>query len=180
MLSEKNTVLVIIDVQGLLLQGMHERENLVTNLQKLIKGIQAISIPILWLEQNPARMGETAPEIRVLLSSGQTVLDKMSFSCCGEPKFMHNIEALGRQQIILAGIETHVCVYQTASDLLARGFEVQIAADAVSSRRAFDKTVALDRMHAAGARIACVEMILFELLRTADHPAFKNVLKVIK
>jgi nicotinamidase-related amidase len=180
MLSEKNTILVVIDVQGLLVQVMNERQNLVDNLQKLIKGIQALGIPILWLEQNPARMGETTPEIRVLLSGNQSVLEKMSFSCCGEPKFMHNIEALGRQQIILAGIETHVCVYQTAADLLARGFEVQIAADAVSSRRACDKTVGLDRMRAAGARIACMEMILFELLRTAIHPAFKSILKIIK
>jgi nicotinamidase-related amidase len=93
---------------------------------------------------------------------------------------MHNIEALGRQQILLAGIETHVCVYQTAADLLARGFEVQIVADAVSSRRAFDKTVGLDRARTLGARIACVEMVLFELMRTAEHPAFKSVLKIVR
>jgi nicotinamidase-related amidase len=125
-------------------------------------------------------MGETAPEIRVLLSGAQTVLNKMTFSCCGEPRFMHNIEALGRQQVLLAGIETHVCVYQTAADLLSRSFEVQVVADAVSSRRAFDRTIGIDRMRAAGARIACAEMVLFELLRTAEHPAFKNVLKVVR
>jgi nicotinamidase-related amidase len=180
MLSEKNTILVIIDVQSTLLQAMHEREDLLANLQKLIKGTQALDLPILWLEQNPSRLGETAPEIRVLLGGSQSVIPKMAYSCCGEPKFMHNIEALGRQQILLAGIETHVCVYQTAADLLARGFEVQIVADAVSSRRAFDKTVGLDRTRTLGARIACVEMVLFELMRTAEHPAFKSVLKIVR
>lgn len=180
MLSEKNTILVIIDVQSALLQAMHEREDLLANLQKLIKGTQALDLPILWLEQNPSRLGQTAPEIQVLLGGSQSVIPKMAYSCCGEPKFMHNIEALGRQQILLAGIETHVCVYQTAADLLARGFEVQIVADAVSSRRAFDKTVGLDRVRALGARIACVEMVLFELMRTAEHPAFKNVLKIVR
>jgi nicotinamidase-related amidase len=180
MLSEKNTVLVVIDVQSRLLQTMHEREDLVANLQKLIRGVQAMGIPVLWLEQNPERMGETAPEIRVLLSGAQTVLNKMTFSCCGEPRFMHNVEALGRQQILLAGIEAHVCVYQTAADLLSRSFEVHVVADAVSSRRAFDKTVGIDRMRSIGARIACLEMVLFELLRTAGHPAFKSVLKIVR
>lgn len=179
MLSEKNTVLVVIDVQGKLAHVMHDKEVLVENLKKLIKGAQALNIPVLWLEQNPARMGETLPEISELLI-GQPSISKMCFSCYGEPLFVENLEAIGRRQVLLAGIETHVCVYQTAADLLHRGFEVEVVADAVSSRRPLDREIGLQRMLSAGARSTCVEMALFELMRTSTHSAFKDVLRIVR
>ena len=179
MLSEKNTILVVIDVQGKLAQLMQDKESLLSNLQKLIKGAQTLGIPILCLEQNPSRMGETVPEVRDLLV-GQKALEKMSFSCCGDARFMQSLKTLGRQQVLLDGIETHVCVYQTAANLLPLGFEVEVVADAVSSRRAFDKDIGLERIRSVGARITCVEMALFELMCTAEHPAFKEILKIVR
>ena len=179
MLSEQDSVLVIIDVQGKLAQVMHDKETLFANLQKLVRGALALGMPILWLEQNPERMGKTIPELRDLLT-GQEAIGKMSFSCCGEPAFMDRLQALGRRQAILAGIETHVCVYQTAADLLARDFQVEVAADAVSSRRLADKEIGLARIQSAGARITCVEMALFEILRTAKHPAFRDILNIVR
>jgi len=180
MLSEKNTVLVVIDVQGKLAQTMQDRETLLTNLGKLILGMQALQVPVLWLEQNPARMGDTVPEIRTLLAMHQSPIAKMSFSGYGDPVFIETMEALSRRQVLLAGIETHVCVYQTAADLLARGYEVGVVADAVSSRRATDRDIALTRLRQEGVRLTSVEMALFELMRTATHPAFREILKIVR
>lgn len=179
MLSVTQSVLVLIDVQGKLAQVMHDPETLLVNLQKTVRGALALGLPVLWLEQNPERMGETVPELKALLT-GHAPIPKMSFSCCGAQAFMQQLESLGRRQVILAGIETHVCVHQTAADLLAKGFEVEVVADAVSSRRAADKEIGLARMQAEGARVTNVEMLLFALMRTAQHPAFRDVLKVVR
>ena len=179
MLSDKNTVLVVIDVQEKLAKVMHDRETLMVNLEKLIRGFQALNLPVLWLEQNPTRMGETVPVIRDLLK-GQPAIAKMSFGAYGEPLFIENLEAIGRRQVLLAGIETHVCVYQTAAECLQRGFEVSVVADAVSSRKADDKQVGLTRIQSDGGKLTCVEMALFELMRTASHPAFKDILKTVR
>ncbi len=179
MLSEKNTVLVVIDVQEKLSKVIHNSEMLSVNLQKVIRGVQILGIPVLCLEQNPSRMGGTIPEVKSLLE-GQLPIPKMSFSCYGDPLFIENLEGIGRRQVLLAGIETHVCVYQTAADCLQRGYEVSVVADAVSSRRQDDKEIALTRMQADGAKLTCVEMVLFELLRTAEHPAFKEMLKIVR
>jgi nicotinamidase-related amidase len=179
MLLDTQSVLVLIDVQGKLAQVMHDRETLLVNLQKAVRGTLALGLPVLWLEQNPERMGETVPELKALLA-GQAPIPKMSFSCCGAPAFLRQLESLGRHQAILAGIETHVCVYQTATDLLARGFEVEVVADAVSSRRAADTETGLARLQAEGARVTNVEMMLFELMRTAQHPAFRDILKIVR
>ena len=180
MLSDKNTVLVVIDVQGKLAQVMHEKETLYVNLGKMIQGALSLGIPILWLEQNPARMGETIPEVKTLLAAHQPSIAKMSFSAYGEPVFIENLESISRRQVLLAGIETHVCVYQTAADLLKRGYEVNVVADAVSSRKPADREVGLARMQAEGVRLTCVEMALFEVMRTALHPAFKDILKIVR
>lgn len=180
MLSEKNCVLVVIDVQDKLAKVMHDRETLLANLVKIVRGMQALHVPVLWLEQNPSRMGETVPEVGDLLKSQQSPIAKMSFSGYGDPVFIENLEAIGRRQILLSGIETHVCVYQTAVDLLTRGYAVSVVADAVSSRKAADRDVALTRMRDEGVRLCSVEMALFELMRTAAHPAFRDVLKIVR
>jgi len=180
MLSDKNTVLVVIDVQGKLAQAMHDKETLFVNLEKIIKGSLALGIPILWLEQNPARMGDTIPEIKTLLETHQPPIAKMSFSGYGETVCIENLESICRRQVLLAGIETHVCVYQTAVDMLKRGYEVHVVSDAVSSRKPADREVGLARMQAEGVKLTCVEMALFEVMRTALHPAFKDVLKIVR
>jgi len=161
---------------------------LVANLIKLIKGVKLLDIPIIWLEQNPDKMGQTIPEIRELLAD-QDPIAKMSFSCCGVEAFEDALVASGRRkQILIAGIETHVCVYQTAAELIRDGFSAEVVVDAVSSRTATDKELGIRKIQACGARssgsgqghITTVETALFELMRTAEHPAFRDMLKVVK
>ena len=120
MLTLHNVILLIVDIQGNLARSMHEKEALFNNLQKLIKGAQILEVPILWTEQNPEGLGATMPEVAHLLSQIQPI-PKRSFSCCGEERFMQELKELNRKQILLAGIETHICIYQTAIDLLDLG-----------------------------------------------------------
>jgi len=180
MLKIDDTVLLVIDVQGKLAQLMHHKEAFFANLEKIIKGIQVLNIPILWTEQVPDKLGPTSPEIATLLAQKADPVAKSSFSCCGHLPFMNALKALNRQQILLTGIETHICVYQTALDLLNAGYEVQVITDAVSSRTAENKHVALERMKETGATLTSTEMALFELLRVAAGPQFKEIAKIVK
>jgi len=179
MLNIEQTVFVLIDVQGRLAQAMYERALLIGSLRRALQGLRALGVPVLWTEQNPARMGGTIPELAQLLP-GEQPLPKMAFSCAGEPEVLRRLEALGRRQALLGGIEAHVCVFQTAADLLARGYETHILADGVSSRTARNRQIGLQRAAAEGARISSVEMALFELLRSASHPAFREILRLVR
>ena len=179
MLDTQNCCLVVVDVQGKLAQLMHGRQALFKNIQILIKAAHILDIPILWCQQCPDALGPTVPEIAQLLADNEPI-NKAAFSCCGAEQFNTNLGELARQQVLLCGIETHVCIYQTAVDLLRKGFNVNVAADAVSSRSLDNKQIAISRMAAKGADISCTEMALFELLRTAEHPKFKQVAKLIK
>lgn len=177
MLSRENTILVVVDIQGNLARVMDEQAILIKNNQKLIKGVHVLGIPVLVTEQNP--LGATISEIADLLPNVQ-VIPKDSFSCCGEKKFLGVLRAANRRQILMAGIESHVCVYQTAMDLLAMGYEVQVAADAVSSRTALNREIGIRKMRDSGAILTSVEMALFELLKTADDPKAKDLFRIIK
>ena len=178
MLDEKGCCLVVVDVQGKLAGLMCEKETLFKNVRILIQAANILDIPILWYEQKPESLGPTVPEIAELLSEC-TPQAKTSFSCCSEE--LHDmLESLDRDQIILCGIESHICVYQTAVDLMSAGYEVDVVADAVSSRTSENKRIALERMRDEGANLSCVEMALFELLGTADHPKFREIAKLIK
>ncbi len=179
MLTRENTDLIIVDVQGKLAELMHDRDTLFANLQRLAKGAKVLGLPILWNEQIPEKLGPTIAPLRELLCDLQP-MPKNSFSCCGSPAFLEALEQTGRRQTLLAGIETHVCVYQTALDLLERGYQVQVVGDAVSSRVAHNKEIALQRMKDAGAQITSTEMALFELLRKAEGPAFSEIIKIVK
>lgn len=179
MLSPEQTALVLLDVQGKLAQLMHEREALFANLQRLIQGVRVLGLPVFWLEQYPQGLGPTVPEVARLLTDLQPMV-KVSFSACGCGAFRQRLEASGRHQVLLAGIEAHVCVYQTAVDLLAAGYTVEVVGDAVSARTAANRQLGLERMGAAGARRTGVEMALFELLRTAEAPAFKEIARLVK
>lgn len=180
MLTIDNTALIVIDVQGKLAQLMHQKEDLFANLEKIIKGIQVLEIPIVWTEQVPEKLGQTTPEIAQLLANTAEPIAKSSFSCCGHPPFMDALKPLNRKQVLLTGIETHVCVYQTALDLLKLGYEVQVVTDAVSSRASENKQIGLERMNEAGATLTSTEMALFELLRVAEGPQFKEITKIVK
>ena len=179
MLNQNDCCLVVVDVQGKLAQLMHDKETLFKNIRILIQSAKILNIPVLWCQQVPTALGDTIPEIAELLTDNQPI-NKSSFSCCGCEEFNSKLENLGRQQILLSGLETHVCVYQTAVDLLANGYEVDVVADAVSSRTPANKDIGLKRIAAEGATISSVEMTLFEILKTAEHPQFKQIAKLVK
>ena len=179
MLKKENTTLLIIDIQGKLAHLMHGKELLFKNVQKLIKGIQVLGIPILWVEQNPSGLGPTIPEIADILSNIQPI-SKMSFSSCRNDDFLQTLNALNRKQVLTAGIEAHVCVYQTAADLVDIGYEVQVVTDAISSRSVENKEIGLQRMRDSGVSLTSVETALFELLKVAEGEQFKEILKIVK
>jgi nicotinamidase-related amidase len=177
MLSRENTILIVVDIQGNLARVMDEQAFLIENNQKLIKGMHVLGVPVLLTEQNP--LGTTIPEIADLLPGVQAIV-KDSFSCCAEEKFTSAVRAMNRKQILMTGIEAHVCVYQTAMDLLAMGFEVQVAADAVSSRTARNREIGIRKLTDNGAILTSAEMALFELLKTAADPKAKDLFRIIK
>ena len=179
MLKLDDTALVVIDVQGKLAQLMHNRTELFKNLRVMIQGTQVLGIPILLTEQYPKGLGPTVPEVSQLLTAIEPIA-KNAFSCCGEPAFMSALEPLGRRQILLTGVETHVCVHQTALDLLDAGYEVQVIADAVSSRTAENRHIGLEKMRDAGVVITSTETALFELMKLAEGPQFKQISKLVK
>jgi nicotinamidase-related amidase len=171
--------LAIVDVQGKLAQLMVNQDALFQNIRILLRSARILGVPILWCQQVPQALGPTVPEIAELLTEVEPI-DKSSFSCCGEPRFVERLQTLGRKQVLLCGIETHVCIYQTAVDLLAQNYQAIVIADAVSSRTAENRQIALSRLAAAGAAVASTEMVLFELLRTAEHPHFKEIARLLK
>ncbi len=179
MLEIENCSLVIIDVQGKLAQIMYEKELLFKNIQILIKAAKILNIPILWCQQVPKALGQTIPEIAELVTDIEPI-NKSSFSCCCDEQFNIQLNKLNAGQVIICGIETHICVYQTALDLYRKGFYVNVIADAVSSRTLENKTIALERLAHEGCKISSVEMALFELLKTAEHPNFKEIARLIK
>ncbi len=179
MLKLENTVLVLIDVQERLLGAMHERDALVESISRLLRGTAALGVPVIVTEQIPEKLGPTVPALAEA-AGGRAPLSKSCFSCAGAPAFMDRIRSMGRPQILLCGIETHVCVYQTARDLLDAGYHVEVVADAVSSRSAGNRRIALDRLAREGAAVTSVEMALFELQRVASGDAFRAILGIVK
>ena len=179
MLDIQQCCLTVVDVQGKLAQLMHGREALFKNVQILVQAAKILEIPILWCQQCPDALGPTVPEIAQLLDENEPI-NKSAFSCCGDEQFNARLKDLARNQVLLCGIETHVCIYQTAVDLLQQNFHVNIIADAVSSRTIENKQIAINRLAAEGAGISCTEMALFELLKTAEHTKFRHIAKLIK
>lgn len=178
MLKRENTVLVFIDVQGRLAEIVDGAEALYKSLRRLLEGMKILEIPVIATEQTPDNLGKTRGEFRSLFSNLPVV--KSTFSCCGERVFLEVLEKTNRRQVILCGIETHICVYQTAMDLLAAGYQVHVVIDAVSSRDPANKALALRRMENEGVKITGTEMLLFELLGDAKVPQFKSVLQIVK
>ncbi len=179
MLRIDNCCLAVVDVQGKLALLMHEKEKLFSNIQVLIKAAKILNVPILWCRQAPQALGATLPQIADLLDDNEPV-DKFCFNCCDSDRFNSRLEQLNKKQVLLCGIETHVCIYQTAIHLSHAGYEVTVIADAVSSRTESNKTFALNKMQTVGIDISTTEMALFELLKTAEHPKFRQIAKLIR
>ena len=179
MFNRDQTVLLVIDVQGKLCQLMDEKEKLIKNIHAVIKGAKIFGIPILWTEQVPEKVGNTIPEIAKLLKPLQPI-EKVSFSCFPNRRFKESLSTLNRKQILVVGIEAHVCVYQTVADLIAQGYEVQVVCDAISARSSEHKRIALEQMKQLGAGWTSGEMIICELLKTSADVQFKEILQLIK
>ena len=180
MLDTENTALAVIDVQGKLTSLVHDHEKVLTRIQHLIKAALAFSIPILWSEQAPDKIGGTVESIKNLLSSKVNPIHKRSFSCYACPEYLEELKKINKRKILVTGIETHVCIYQTARDLHSHGYQVYLIADAVSARHEFDHQVSIARMRDEGIIITTTEMAICELLRSADHPKFKEVIVHLK
>ncbi|WP_461537496.1 hydrolase [Spongorhabdus nitratireducens] len=179
MLSLDNTALVIVDVQGKLATLMHQQQELFKNLAVMTAGAKELSLPVIWMEQLPEKLGPTITEISEVLAD-QKPLRKSSFSCYGEPSFVAELEKLGVKQLLVVGIEAHICVYQTAMDLHNAGYEVEVVADAVGTRKEENKQIALDKLSQAGVKLTTTEMALFELMKTANVPQFRAIAKLVK
>lgn len=180
MITAEQSVLMIVDVQGKLAQVMQQSAILHTKLAVLIQGAQLFDIPIIWLEQLPDKLGHTSDELAQILSKTAQPIAKEHFSGwhCDEVK--QQLNTLNRRNVILAGIETHVCVYQTCQDLQANDFQVHVVNDAVSSRELENKTLGVQMMLNDGAKLTNVESLLFELQHVAQGERFKALLKLIK
>ncbi len=179
MLETDNSLLVVIDIQDRLSRVMSDRQGLLDAAATLIQGARALELPILWTEQSPDKLGPTVSAVAGLMDHTAPI-PKTAFDCCRERLFREALDAAGRRQIVLCGIETHICICQTALSLVRAGYEVHVAADAVSSRKESDRSTALLRMRDEGVSQTCVEMILFELLQDAAHPAFRHISRLVR
>jgi nicotinamidase-related amidase len=179
MLKQSNTQLIIIDVQGKLAQLMHQQEQLIEQLALLIQGAKLMALPIVWAEQLPDKLGATTPQIANLLTPLKP-LSKSTFSAFKEPSIQQVIEQSQCKQVLLVGIEAHICVYQTAMDLLAQGYEVHLVTDAISSRTFENKSLAIKKLTHEGATLTSTEMALFELQQTAEGEQFRSLIKLMK
>ena len=179
LLNPDNTVLVAIDFQERLFPVMHEKEKLLRQVVKLIQGVKVFEIPVILTEQYPRGLGPTLPEIAGLLPD-VTPIEKTCFSCCDAESFTSSLKATNRKQVLVCGIEAHICVYQTAVALSQAGYEVQVVADCVSSRDPGNKTVSLFKMGALGISPTTMETALFELLKIASGDKFKQISNIVK
>lgn len=178
-LDRHHTLALCVDIQERLLPHIHGHEELIRRTAILIKGLRVVNVPIVVTEQYTKGLGTTVPEISEALGSYEPI-EKMSFSCCGNPDVEAAVLVNSRHQIIVFGIEAHVCVQQTVLDLIAQGQKVVVVDDCVSSRSANDRRIALERMRDAGAVISTMESVLFELLRVSGTQEFKSISALVK
>jgi nicotinamidase-related amidase len=175
-LDRDRAALVVVDVQEAFRRVLPDFEAVASGVATLVEGAKEIGIPVLVTEQYPRGLGETVPEVADQLPDGAAPMEKVRFSASEAEGF----DLGGRDQALVCGIETHVCVNQTVLDLLGEGVETHVASDAVGSRTAENRELGLHKMERAGAVLTSVETALFELLRGSDAPEFKRVQALVK
>ena len=179
LLKPEKTALLIIDIQERILPVINNYQYVIDNTLKLIKGFKILGLPIYFTEQYPKGLGPTTRSILDELGDLKP-FDKMSFSCSGAGELFNEFKKKTLRQIVVCGIESHVCVQQTVLDLIENRIQVNLAADAVSSRKEIDYNTALERMRDHTAEITTTESILFELLNICGTPQFKEISKLVK
>ncbi len=179
MLNSLEAVLVMVDFQGRLAEIVDRSELEATNAIRLVKGCQALGVPILATAQVPEKLGPILPELEEALEN-RSIIAKSSFSALREPDFQLALHKTSRKQVILTGIEAHVCVLQTGIDLLEAGYQVHVLSDGVFSRTHENHDLALKRLYECGATLSSLEIALFEMVRTSKHPEFRTISRLIK
>jgi nicotinamidase-related amidase len=180
LLDRSDSVLVVVDVQEAYRNLTVEHERMVQNVRRLLEAAKIMNVPILATEQYPKGLRHTQPEVADGFPEGQRVIEKLSLSCWKEPEFARAIEALGRSQVVVCGIEAHACVNQTVHHLLERGYQVHLPNDALSARFERDYRIGWEKMIGSGAVPSTVEMVCLEWVRTAEAPEFKAIHRLIK
>jgi nicotinamidase-related amidase len=180
LLINGQTTLVVVDVQEAFRSVIPEFATVASRISTAVRGFQVLDAPVLVTEQYPKGLGPTAEEIKFVLSEDQEIFEKTAFSSCGADPFVSRLEELGTKQVVICGLETHICVSQTAHDLLDGGFQVHILTDCVCSRFEYNKSAGLAKMQQSGAIPSSVEMALFELMRDSRHEQFKEIQSLIK
>lgn len=179
LLRRNDTALVVIDIQEKLLPAMHEQERVLQRTQILLKAAEIMKLPVIFSEQYPKGLGHTLPELRELAPQA-AVIEKMSFSCARNEEFMAALKKTGANQVLICGIEAHVCVLQTALDVIMTGRQVHIVADAVSSRNPNMCLGAIMRVSKAGVTVTNSESALFEMLDEAVGDDFKAISRLVR
>ena len=175
----EETALLLVDVQERLFGHIDNHALIEKHLLVLVQGLQSLEVSILCNQQYTQGLGETIASLRAVLRE-DVVYEKRTFSCCQNSEVMERLKALHVKRVVVAGVESHVCVLQSVLDLLEAGFEVMVCADAVGSRKPKDHEIALRRMEQEGARLCTTESLLFELLHSANHPQFKAISSLVK
>lgn len=179
MLDANDTGLLVVDIQGKLARIVHDSKTVLANTAKLVRGAQILGLPILWLEQNPEKLGATVEEISSLLPDHRPIT-KYTFDACREPAFVAAVQAAGVRTWLVCGIEAHICVYQTALHLRDLGYGVELVVDCVTSRAAANRELAVSRLAARGVGITGLEMCLYELAVDCRAACFRPILELIR
>lgn len=180
LLDRERATLVLIDLQEGYRGVLEGWKRVVGASALLVRGAILLGVPVIVTEQYPRGLGHTTPEVASHFPEGLVVVEKLSMSCCGSPHFLHGLKTSGRTQVLVAGIEAHACVNQTVHDLLAGGFQVHVARDATSSRRAADVGPAWEKMRTVGMWPTSSEQALLELVRTAEAAEFRTLQRMLK
>ncbi len=177
LMSRADSALLVVDLQTRLVEAIPRSGQIVWNVGRLVRGAQVLDVPVVATEQYPEKLG---PTVDTVAKGIQHFASKLHFSCGACPQLFRGLAGQGRSSLLVAGMETHVCVLQTVLDLLADGFDVYVVVDAVASRFDIDHTTALQRMYAAGATLTTTETALFEWSEVAGTPEFKQISKIVR
>ncbi len=180
LLQREKAVLIVIDMQEAFRKIIQDFSDLTARITTMIKACQILQVPIILTEQYPKGLKHTVEEILSVLQTDQKIYEKNTFSSCGAKGFVEHLENLKVRQTILCGIETHICVSQTAHELLEKGFQVHLLADCVSSRYEINKQIGIEKMKQSGVIISSLEMAIFELMKSSAHPCFKEIQNLVK